>query len=115
MAGVLKVNPEVVATNWEQVGKDITWFTVDYIDNISASTGPTGLIDEAYRTIQTICTIIAAGPLIDTGSQQTFGVEGEFAAADLTAIETALGAGGNNAGTTVTATKHGILTTAVVV
>ena len=110
MAEVTRVHPEVVATEWEQVGKKITWFTVDYIADISASTGPTGLIAEAYQVIQTTTTIIAAGPLFDTGSQQTFGVEGVFAAADLTAIETALGAGGNNAGTTVTAKTLAIAT-----
>ena len=114
MAGVTKAHPASVALNWEQVGKDITFFTVDYIDDISTSTGPEQLIQEAYHIIQTKCTIIAVGPLVDTGSQQTFGVEGVLAAADLTAIETALGAGGNNASTTVTATKLGILTTAVV-
>jgi len=114
MAGVTKSHPTTVALDWEQVGKDVTFFTVDYVDDISGETGPTELITEAYNTIQTICTIIAAGPLLDTGSQQTFGVEGVYAAADLTALQTALRAGGHNASTTVTATKLGILTAAVV-
>ena len=114
MAGVIKVNPVADALNWEQVGKEITWFTVDYIVSMAAELGPLELIPEAYRTIQLGMTIIAAGPLIDGGTQQTFGVEGEFVAADLSRIQVALRAGGHDAGTTVTATKLGILTTAVV-
>jgi len=114
MAGVTKVNPAVVATAWEQVGKDITFFIVDYVDNLTTETGPEDLIAVAYQVIQLGATIIAAGPLVDTGSQQTFGVEGEFVAADLTAMETALKAAGHSASTTVTATELGILTTAAV-
>lgn len=114
MAGVTKAHPASVELNWEQVGKDITFFTVDYIDDISAETGPEELIQAAYHAIQTRGTIIAAGPLLDTGSQQTFGVEGEMTAAELTAMEDAIKASGHNAGTTVTVTKLGILTTAVV-
>lgn len=114
MAGVLKVNPVAVATNWEQVGKDITFFTVDYIDDISTQTGPLDLIQAAYTSIQLGATIIAAGPLFDAGSQQTFGVEGVLAPADLTAIATAIQEAGHNAGTTVTATNLGIATTAAI-
>lgn len=114
MAGVTKVHPSTVELNWEQVGKDVTFFTVDYVDDISSETGPEDLIAQAYHAIQTRCTIIAAGPLLDTGSQQTFGVEGVIPSDQLTAIENDIKAAGHNASTTVTETKLGILTTAAV-
>jgi hypothetical protein len=114
MAGVTQVHPVSVALNWEQVGKNITFFTVDYIDDISASTGPDGIIREVYDIIQSTCTIIAAGPLVDTGSQQTFGIEGDFSAAELAAMQVLIRAGTANATATVTATNLGILTAAVV-
>jgi hypothetical protein len=103
MAGVTKVHPTAVATEWEQVGKKITFFTVDYIDDISAETGPEELIQAAYHAIQTRATIIAAGPLFNTGSEQTFGVEGEMAAAELAEMLVQIKAAGHNAGTTITA------------
>ncbi len=114
MAGVAKVHPVTVATNFEQVGKDLTFFIVDYIDDVSSNTGPTDIIQEVYHIIQQYGVIVAAGPLVDTGSQQTFAVEGVLAAADLSAMEADIQAGAANASATVTATDLGILTAAAV-
>lgn len=75
MAGVTKVNPAVAETNWEVVGKDLGFFTVDYISDVSGSLAPDEVVDSVYRTIQQLTTIVAAGPLFDSGTQQTFAVE----------------------------------------
>ena len=103
MAGVTKVNPVALPLEWEVVGKDITWFTVDYVDTMAAELGPLELIAEAYATIQTTMTIIAAGPLGNVNTEQTFGVEGTYTADDLAALQVALRAGGHAALTTVNA------------
>jgi hypothetical protein len=129
MAEFTRVNPVATTTNYEVVGKDITFFTVDYINAVNGSAGPNGAQAAVLRTIQTNATIIAAGPLVDTNSQQTFAVEGDFnitAKWDGTNDETwfadledriqALGTvdGVSLASATVTATKLGILTAAAV-
>jgi len=83
MAGVTKVNPRSATVNpqnrnenqWEVVGKNIGFFTVDYKSDVSGSLGPDEVVDSVYRAIQQFTTIVAAGPLFDTGSQQTFAVE----------------------------------------
>jgi len=83
MAGVTKVNPQSATVNpqnptenqWEVVGKNIGFFTVDYTSDVSGSLGPDEVVDSVYRAIQQFTTIIAAGPLFDTGSQQTFAAE----------------------------------------
>jgi len=83
MAGVTKVNPQNVTVNpqnktenqWEVVGKNIGFFTVDYINDVSGSVGPDGAVDSVYRAIQQFTTIIAAGPVFDSGTQQTFAAE----------------------------------------
>ena len=74
MAGVTKVNPVNVATNFEQVGKDITWFNVTFAVDPTASTGPEGAIQAVYHAIQMMGIIIAAGPI--SATNQSFGVEG---------------------------------------
>lgn len=129
--GVTKVNPVATTTNYEVVGKDITFFTVDYINAVNGSAGPAGAQKAVLDTIMNRCTIIAAGPLVDTNTQQTFAVEGTFdgstyVAADGTTGLTFVGAlqddvrnlgtvdGVDLSNATVTATKLGILTAAAV-
>ena len=92
MAGVTKINPIVVTTNFEQVGKNVTWFNVVFLVSPVASTGPLGAIQTVYAQIQTISTIIAAGPVSATA--QSFGVEGEFSATDLAQVQAAIQAVG---------------------
>lgn len=83
MAGVTKVNPQSATVNpqnpsenqWEVVGKNIGFFTVDYTNDVSESLGPNGAVDSVYRAIQQFTTLVAAGPLFDSGTQQTFAAE----------------------------------------
>jgi len=131
MATVTKVNPASTTTNFEVVGKDITFFTVDYINAVNGSAGPSGVQKAVLDIILNRATIVAAGPLVDTNTQQTFAVEGEFPGSGFTAIDGTTGLSFvaalqddiRNLGTydgvdvstaTVTATKLGILTAAAV-
>ena len=118
MAGITKVNPAATTTNYEVVGKDISFFTVDYINAINGSAGPAGAQKAVLDTIMTTATIIAAGPLVDTNTQQTFAVEGAdtVVPATLQAAIRALGTvdSVNLGSATVTETKLGILTAAAV-
>ena len=118
MAGITKVNPTATTTNYEVVGKDISFFTVDYINAINGSAGPAGAQKAVLDTIMTTATIIAAGPLVDTNPQQTFAVEGSgvVVAATLQAAIRALGTvdSVDLSGARVTETKLGILTAAAV-
>ena len=122
MATVTKVNPASTTVNYEVVGQDINFFTVDYINAINGSVGPAGAHQLVLNTIQNTKTIVAAGPLADTNTQQTFAVEGDFTTADASALQTAIRALGAAAGdvavdlsaATVTRTKLGILTAAAI-
>ena len=112
---VTKVNPTATTTNYEVIGKEITFFTVDYINAINGSAGPNGAQADVLNTIMNVATIIAAGPLLDTNTQQTFAVERDLTSTEITALQTAIQALGtvdsvNLASATVTATKLGILT-----
>jgi hypothetical protein len=116
---VTKVNPTATTLNYEVIGKEISFFTVDYINAINGSAGPAGAQSDVLNTIMNVATIIAAGPLTDTNTQQTFAVERDMAAADITALQVAIRALGtvdsvDLSGATVTATKLGILTANVV-
>jgi len=116
---VTKVNPTATTLNYEVIGKEITFFTVDYINAINGSAGPAGAQADVAQTIMNVATIIAAGPLTDTNTQQTFAVERDMAAADITALQVAIRALGtvdsvDLSAATVTATKLGILTANVV-
>ena len=79
MAGITKLNPTSTTLNFESVGKNIDFFTVDYINAINGSAGPSGAQQAVLNTIQQYGTIIAAGPLVNSNTEQTFAVEGEGA------------------------------------
>ena len=116
---VTKVNPTATTLNYEVIGKEISFFTVDYINAINGSAGPNGAQADVLNTIMNVATIIAAGPLTDTNTQQTFAVERDMASADISALQVAIRALGtvdsvDLSGATVTATKLGILTANVV-
>jgi hypothetical protein len=118
MAGITKLNPTSTTLNFESVGKNIDFFTVDYINAINGSAGPSGAQQAVLNAIQQYGTIIAAGPLVNSNTEQTFAVEGEGAVvvATLQAAIRALGTvdSVNLGSSTVTATKLGILTAAAV-
>lgn len=117
---ITKVNPTATTLNVEQVGRDISFFTVDYINAVNGSAGPNGAQQAVLNTIMTLHTIVAAGPLTDSNTQQTFAIEGPLytpaGGSTLQASIRALGTvdGVDLSGATVTATKLGILTAAAV-
>lgn len=117
---ITKVNPVATTVDIEQVGRDITFFTVDYINAVNGSAGPSGAQQAVLNAIMEQHTIIAVGPLLDTNTQQTFGIEGPLYTpqngstlqARIRALGTVDSVDLSNA--TVTATKLGILTAAAV-
>ena len=118
MAILTRVNPVATTTNWESLGKDLQFFTVDYINAVNGSAGPEGAQAAVLSTIGTTATIVAAGPLADSNTQQTFATEGADSVVAAT-LQTAIRALGtvdsvDLSGATVTATKLDILTAAVV-
>ena len=76
MAGLVKTNPAATTVPSAVIGKDIQLFTVDYINAVNGSAGPLGAQQAVYNTIQTTCTILAAGPLGNSNTEQTFMIEG---------------------------------------
>lgn len=120
MATPAAVNPASTTLNVEQVGRNISFFTVDYINDVSGSDGPGETQQLVLNAIQTLHTIIAIGPLADTGTQQTFAIEGDLFTpqngqtlqATIRDLTTTGGVDVSNA--TVTATKLAILTAAAV-
>ena len=76
MAGQVKVNPAASTVPSNVIGKDIQLFTVDYINAVNGSAGPLGVQKAVIDSIQTTCTILAAGPLGNSNTEQTFTVEG---------------------------------------
>jgi hypothetical protein len=76
MAIFARTNPQTTTTNFENVGKDISFFTVDYINAVDGSAGPNGAQQAVLRVIQEQHTIIAAGPLGNSNTEQTFAIEG---------------------------------------
>lgn len=116
MAGITKVNPASTTTDVELTGRNITFLIVDYVDDVSGDNGPGELQEQVLRLIENAGhTIELIGPLVDTGSQQTFGVSGgPVDSTSITALQTAIRVPGNNSAT-VTVTMLGILTAAAVV
>ena len=76
MAGQVKVNPAASTVPSNVIGIDIQLFTVDYINAVNGSAGPLGVQKAVIDSIQTTCTILAAGPLGNSNTEQTFMVEG---------------------------------------
>lgn len=95
MPSLTKAHPASVEFNLENQGANLAFFTIDYVADVSAAARalPGGFLDTVYKLIQANATLVAIGPLFDTGSQQTFAVEalgGEFptAAWDGSNVET---------------------------
>ena len=76
MAGITKVNPTATTLGYEVVGKDVQFFTVDFINAINGSAGPNGAQKAVLDTIATTATILAAGPLGNSNTEQPFMTEG---------------------------------------
>ncbi len=71
-----KVNPAATSTDVEMIGKDVQLFTVDYINAVNGSAGPSGVQSAVLDKIMQTATIIAVGPLGNTNTEQTFMTEG---------------------------------------
>ena len=71
-----KVNPAATTTDVEMIGKDVQLFTIDYINAVNGSAGPSGVQSAVLDKIMQTATIIAAGPLGNGNTEQTFMVEG---------------------------------------
>ena len=71
-----KVNPAATTTDVEMIGKDVQLFTIDYINAVNGSAGPSGVQSAVLDKIMQTATIIAAGPLGNSNTEQTFMTEG---------------------------------------
>ena len=71
-----KVNPVATTVPANMIGKDIQLFTVDYINAVNGSAGPNGVQSAVLDKIMQTATIIAAGPLGNSNTEQTFMTEG---------------------------------------
>jgi hypothetical protein len=76
MASFTRTNPAATTVPFENVGKDLTIFTVDYINAVNGSAGPEGAQAAVLNTIQQMHTILVAGPLGNSNTEQTFIIEG---------------------------------------
>jgi len=116
-------------TNFEIEGVDVTFLTVDFINDVSAETGDLSAggttcgLELVRATIQQYANILAEGPLTDTDTQKTYVIRTDalgtlISAGTLQAAIRALNGNGKISATissaTVTGTKLGILTAAVV-
>jgi len=116
-------------TNFEIEGVDVTFLTVDFINDVSAETGDLSAggttcgLELVRATIQQYANISAEGPLTDSDTQKTYVIRTDalgtlISAGTLQAAIRALNGNGKISATissaTVTGTKLGILTAAVV-
>lgn len=116
-------------TNFEIEGVDVTFLTVDFINDMSAETGDLSAggatcgLELVRATIQQYANILAEGPLTDTDTQKTYVIRtdalGTLISADtLRDAIRALNGNGKVTATissaTVTGTKLGILTAAAI-
>ena len=116
-------------TNFEIEGVDVTFLTVDFINDVSAETGDLSAggttcgLEMVRATIQQYANILAEGPLTDTDTQKTYVIRTDalgtlISAGTLQAAIRALNGNGKVTATissaTVTGTKLGILTAAAI-
>ena len=116
-------------TNFEIEGVDVTFLTVDFINDVSAETGDLSAggatcgLEMVRATIQQYANILAEGPLTDSDTQKTYVIRTDalgtlISANTLQAAIRALNGNGKISATissaTVTGTKLGILTAAAI-
>ena len=105
MAGVPAVNPAATSVPHDNVSKAIQVFTIDYINAVNGSAGPQGVQQAVMRKIMDTSTILAAGPLGNGNTEQTFMVEGDtVVAATLQAAIRAVNGNGSITATISSAT-----------
>lgn len=116
-------------TNFEIEGVDVTFLTVDFINDMSAETGDLSAggttcgLEMVRATIQQYANILAEGPLTDTDTQKTYVIRTDalgtlISANTLQSAIRALNGNGKITATissaTVTGTKLGILAAAAI-
>ena len=116
-------------TNFEIEGVDVTFLTVDFINDVSAETGDLSAggstcgLEMVRATIQQYANILAEGPLTDSDTQKTYVIRTDalgtlISAGTLQAAIRALNGNGKITATissaTVTGTKLGILAAAAI-
>ncbi len=116
-------------TNFEIEGVDVTFLTVDFINDVSAETGDLSAggttcgLELVRATIQQYANILAEGPLTDSDTQKTYVIRTDalgtlISAGTLQAAIRALNGNGKITATissaTVTGTKLGILAAAAI-
>ena len=116
-------------TNFEIEGVDVTFLTVDFINDMSAETGDLSAggttcgLEMVRATIQQYANILAEGPLTDSDTQKTYVIRTDalgtlISAGTLQAAIRALNGNGKITATissaTVTGTKLGILAAAAI-
>ena len=77
---IQKQNPSATTTGSasEVIGKDISISSLDYIVAIDGSAGPAVAQQAVLQAIQESRVILAAGPLSNSNTEQTFIIEGEL-------------------------------------
>lgn len=116
-------------TDFENEGVDVAYFTVDFISAMNAETGDPDTasavagLELTRRTIEQFINILGEGPLVDSNTQKTYMVRADalgtlISGNTLRDAIRALNGNGQVTATissaTVTLTKMGILTAAVV-
>lgn len=76
MAVFTRTNPVATTIPTENISKELAIFTVDYINAADGSAGPEGVQQAVLDTIQTMHTVLVAGPLGNSNTEQTFIIEG---------------------------------------
>ena len=76
MAELTRVHPVAATGAFDTEGKELTFFTVDYVN--VPTTGPNGTLAAVMHTIQHRCVVAHAGGTFTGGTEQTFAVEGDF-------------------------------------
>jgi len=76
MAIVTRIHPTATTNNTSIAPtQSVQFFTIDYINAINGSAGPEGAQAGVIAKINTLCTIIQAGPLGNSNTEQTFAID----------------------------------------
>ena len=76
MATFTKTNPVSTLTNFGSIGRQVSFFTVNYGADASISASPAGVQTAVLNQIMQLLTILIGGPLFSGNTQQTFAIEG---------------------------------------
>ena len=73
MPEITRIHPTSTTNNTSIAPtQSVEFITIDYINAINGSAGPEGAQAAVLQKINTLCTIIQAGPLGNSNTEQTF-------------------------------------------